>query len=336
MNIQEIILKCQKLSRLSTSSNPNEAGLAASRLAELMVKYQIDSIDLDEYERLDDNNLNTVSSHLFYSSNRKSHWRMSIASGCSRLFNCIPYWFGADIKLIGRSDDVQLCKYLYESITKQIESLCSSEWNRYYLETCLLDDSEDEQGDYPAACTCGTGYDPECPWTGHNRPYTPTVEPLEHRRAWSASFLLSCSSVVKARLLEKHRAMMSSLPSTSLALTVFKDRYKDSLKYAQSLNWSKVKLNGPSSSSVNGYISGQASGSKVRIDKELTHNLPLLERKNMLDWDDIKEQVEDQLRIFRFDGSVSVKSIDIEGNRGSVEIDIVQEDERSATISISN
>jgi Protein of unknown function (DUF2786) len=268
MTTQDILDKCRKLSRLAASPvNSNEAGLAAARLAEIMVKYQISEIDLESSETSD----SRVNSHLFLDSSRKSHWKMSICSGCARLFNCIAYWHGSDIHLIGRESDVILCRYLFYSIVSQIESLCDSEWNRYYLESVLGvledDDSIEDEDDNKNILWDSLG--------DRDR-----SAPLESRKSWSASFLLACSSVVKSRLLDKHRcSIMSSLNSESHALTVFNNRYRESLQYAKSMSWSKSTINSPSSSSVSGYTQGAKSGHQVRIDK-LTHNLPLLKGPN--------------------------------------------------------
>jgi hypothetical protein len=260
-NLSEVLDKCRKLSRLSASSNSNEAALAASKLADIMMKYQISEIELEH----DENRSKPVNEHLFYESNRKSHWRMNISAGCARLFNCLPYWYGGNICMIGREEDVNLSRYLFDMITPQIESLCDKSWNAHYICTMLEYDMEIPE-----------------PVTHPSFNFERYQSELESRKSFTASFLLSCSRVVKTRLMEKYNQSMTTLEqdnkshTQSHALTVMNNRRDAVMKYAKSMRWSRARLNSPTSSSIVGELSGAKAGQKVRIDKAIISNLTLL------------------------------------------------------------
>lgn len=126
LTYEEATKKIKKLLSLATSSNPNEAALAASRAASIMQDYQISEAALSTVE---DEDRAPVESYTFEGgSGKKIHWRMKIASGVAKVCNCSTYWHGPRIMMIGRDLDVKAARYLFDLICPQVEDLAERAW----------------------------------------------------------------------------------------------------------------------------------------------------------------------------------------------------------------
>ena len=131
LTYEEAITKVQKLLRLATSSNVNEAALAAAKAQEIMDAYEIqeavlatstgpenpdseeDKDPFIDYGRMGDalDPTNTV-------------WRTSLACGLAEVNICKIYTSsGRGIQIIGRPKNVQTIRYMYGFIIHQINKL---------------------------------------------------------------------------------------------------------------------------------------------------------------------------------------------------------------------
>ena len=126
------LAKVQKLLRLATSSNANEAALAAAKAQELIDKHQLAQVllDLDGAEPtkgLDDEPI--VDFHKAgapLDSQKQLHrWRGYLAGVVARSNACKIYYSGGDIALIGRPSDAETVRYLYGWLSRETERLTS-------------------------------------------------------------------------------------------------------------------------------------------------------------------------------------------------------------------
>lgn len=124
--LERVSDKIRKLLALSTSSNPNEAALAAARAAALMQQHQISEAALATSSCDAE-----VGTHDFGDDARRySPWRGILAGGIALVCGCSAYRTGANLRLIGRRRDVQAAAYLFDLIRLQVERLAEASWSQ--------------------------------------------------------------------------------------------------------------------------------------------------------------------------------------------------------------
>ncbi len=129
MTLQEAIAKATKLLKLSESSNPHEAALAAQRAQEILTRYDIDSAALNLDASKSENNEQVEKFDGFngkpldQANKNISQWKGSLASTVSRANQCRAFQQGNAIGIIGRPSDVQKVRYLYDMLVREIDRL---------------------------------------------------------------------------------------------------------------------------------------------------------------------------------------------------------------------
>jgi len=125
-----ILAKVQKLLRLATSSNANEAALAAAKAQELIDKHQLAEalLALDSAEPtkgLDDEPIVDFekADAPLDRQKRLDRWRCGLASVIARQNGCRIYYSGSDIALVGRASDAETVRYLYGYLSREVERL---------------------------------------------------------------------------------------------------------------------------------------------------------------------------------------------------------------------
>jgi hypothetical protein len=148
MTLDEAIAKATKLIRLSQSSNPHEAALAAQRAQEILTRYEIDraSLSLDGGEAaaepdepiedftrkgapLDDNDGKAT----------LPFWKGHLASTIAKANQARVYQIQAQIGIIGRPSDVEKVRYLYAMLVRETDRLaeehgkgCGRTWRNQF------------------------------------------------------------------------------------------------------------------------------------------------------------------------------------------------------------
>lgn len=134
-NIQSIIEKISNLRKLSTSSNANEAAVAAAMADKLIAKYRLSEAELEIKEEkfsqpeFDDG--------FVYETKRITKWKNSLILFISKHYGCAVYnSIGYDnnsgrsisrYKLVGSKEDMSIVKYMFSWLTGEIERLCHKE-----------------------------------------------------------------------------------------------------------------------------------------------------------------------------------------------------------------
>jgi len=126
--LQEVILKIEKLKRLSSSQNVNEAANAMAMAAKLMAQYQLREADISlpgQEEEL------KVSVFNIYESKTRIEWQEHIAMGLGEMFSCKVFASGNGMKLFGSTNDSNTVVYIFKLILNEIEFYCTEMWNCY-------------------------------------------------------------------------------------------------------------------------------------------------------------------------------------------------------------
>lgn len=126
-----VLDKVRKLLRLSTSSNANEAALAAAKAQELIDRYQLANAMLS----LDAPNMAPIDEPIedfgrkgapLDNRKRLDRWAVQLASEITHANACKSYSEGAVIQIIGRPSDVDTVRYLYGYLAREVELLTAS------------------------------------------------------------------------------------------------------------------------------------------------------------------------------------------------------------------
>src|SRR4029077_4566600 len=129
MNHDEALEKAKKLLRLSQSTNPHEAALAASRAQEIIDRFKIESISLDLEDKQSapkpDEPIKDFRADPLDDSGRAETWKYRLASEIAKQNQCKLYSCRG-ICIIGRPSDATAVRYLCAWLSREIERLARS------------------------------------------------------------------------------------------------------------------------------------------------------------------------------------------------------------------
>lgn len=126
---QDILNKIQKLLALSNSPNENEALCAAQKASELMLRHHISMADITDDGVTKKIIIESMPFELSDGKN-KNKFNGSLASTVAKFFNCYVFWYGPNLQLIGRREDLDSVLYLYRAFKNQIGELADALWEK--------------------------------------------------------------------------------------------------------------------------------------------------------------------------------------------------------------
>ncbi len=146
MTHAEAVAKVSKLLRLATSSNPNEAALAASRAQEIMDRFKLEGITADfdsgqnTQEPIDDFKADLMDAE----SSQLDTWRCRLASAVAACNECKIYLSGRPVRgfsIVGRARDAVIVRLLYGWLKSQVNEMAAREcagtgrthWNNWRI-----------------------------------------------------------------------------------------------------------------------------------------------------------------------------------------------------------
>jgi hypothetical protein len=127
-----IIDKVQKLRRLATSSNVNEAAAAAAAADRLIQEHGLVEAQLAAEGKGDSEQPNEDPDALVRWGRRAPAWQLRLAVGLIRHYNCACYreqtyrqssGHGQQLKIIGRPSDIASVRYMYAWLVVEIDRL---------------------------------------------------------------------------------------------------------------------------------------------------------------------------------------------------------------------
>lgn len=131
--INSIIDKVQKLLALSKSNNANEAAAAAAAANKLIDQYRLSEADILTVDAEPDPLMEELEP--VYKTGRVVPWKNNLAIALARhygcaIFNDVSKPYGRKIsqyKLVGRSSDIKIVKYMFNWLSMECQRLCESE-----------------------------------------------------------------------------------------------------------------------------------------------------------------------------------------------------------------
>jgi hypothetical protein len=135
--------KIQALKRLSEnkSATPAEAANAAARVQELMLKHKITEADLGVEDSAEE--VTWFKDDPLHVSKRESTWRLMLAIGIANVngCKCMTGFVPGGVRrttLVGRASDVEVVKYIYAYLEREIDALAKSHLASYSKPPYLL------------------------------------------------------------------------------------------------------------------------------------------------------------------------------------------------------
>lgn len=126
--INALMEKLEALQRLSSSSNPNEAALAAAKMQELCTKYNIDvesvkGFDTEAQKEDYQTEVASLADSLFL-----INWRRTLLGIIAKHNFCHAFYFDntARMKIFGQPHNIRITIYLYTYISKELYRLAHS------------------------------------------------------------------------------------------------------------------------------------------------------------------------------------------------------------------
>jgi hypothetical protein len=127
MTIENVAEKVRKLLRLATSSNVNEAALAAAKAQQLIDEHNLTDalLSIDSEQREPDESIEDFGRKgaPLDTGKKLDRWRWYLASTLLRANGCAGYVSGGDIHIIGRPMDADAVRYLYAYLKREVEQL---------------------------------------------------------------------------------------------------------------------------------------------------------------------------------------------------------------------
>jgi hypothetical protein len=133
MTNQEAITKAVKLLRLSQSSNPNEAALAAGKAQEIIDRYKLGALsaDFDDNGHNPDEPIKDFGSDPIEPSGRLATWKWRLFSTITAQNQCKGYVSrsagGKGLAIIGRPSDAQTVRYIFGWLRAEVDRLAEKE-----------------------------------------------------------------------------------------------------------------------------------------------------------------------------------------------------------------
>jgi hypothetical protein len=123
-SISDKVIKLIKLSH--NNSNVHEAAAAYAQAQRLITKHNLDEALLSDPNQITSD---TFVKEPIFSGKRKSAWKTRIAVAAAKTNNCFPWTARVSgeafaLLVAGSKADVEMCKYMYDSIVNQIEAMC--------------------------------------------------------------------------------------------------------------------------------------------------------------------------------------------------------------------
>lgn len=126
MEDNEVILsRIQKLLALTTSSNENEAAVAASKAQELLLKYNLSMTQVEGYNA--EKTLPIIEQ--IVGSGNLPDWQSRLAGVVARNNLCSVFTSGSRLVWVGRETNIQVGRYLTDTLMSDLERLATEYWN---------------------------------------------------------------------------------------------------------------------------------------------------------------------------------------------------------------
>lgn len=127
MTVDESILeKIRKVAGYTKSSNPNEAAVAAAKLTEMLLKYNLDASQISQSMEKPDpfDRTNTDDD-----GKRLPDWHIDLAVAIARANLCKVVISGSRLIWLGRKSNLEVAQYIYHTTCEDLVRIAAATWS---------------------------------------------------------------------------------------------------------------------------------------------------------------------------------------------------------------
>lgn len=224
-----IVLKIKKLKNLTSSNNPAEAALAAEKMQELLIKYNVDIKTVDAASIHKHEDYTKEYQDIVGNGRNRKIWQLDLARTIAVNNLCRLLESRNNIIWIGKKSNIEACQFMLSSIAFDLERIADANWEALsYLKS---------QG---------------------------KLLTLPHGKRWKASFFAGAVNEISNRLYESSRNLSQSENVMALITLSGKE-----LQEAQDKFFPKVRHVSRASNPLDsgGYNAGRAAGKSLQFKK---------------------------------------------------------------------
>lgn len=118
-----ILEKIRRVAAYTQSSNANEAAVAAAKLTEMLLKYNLQQSDIPGEKAPDDPFARTTEEHA-----KLPEWEITLSGAIARANLCTIVISGSNLVWMGRTHNLEIAQYINHTVKADITHLCDSMW----------------------------------------------------------------------------------------------------------------------------------------------------------------------------------------------------------------
>ena len=128
----DLIQRLQKVRALTESSVPGEAAAAASKLQEILLKYNLDMEDIEENSPDAGDKYVREDLELGATSGNMINWRRILLSGIARSLMCAAFGYQGTPKMVivGQKHNIEIVRHFYDYLSHDISRLADITWEK--------------------------------------------------------------------------------------------------------------------------------------------------------------------------------------------------------------
>jgi hypothetical protein len=238
---ESLIKRIKKLMALSKSSNENEAAAAAAKAQELLIKYNVEMSEVDKVSlEREDTQLRKEFVELF-GENAKNviYWKRDLAFGVAKANLCQGVSSGKGMYFLGRGHNIEIAKFMYETIMRDVERIADDKWKQILLIRSLED------------------------MHGVNL-FTDGSLRNVHGKTWKASFYVGAVKTIKERLEENLTSLQIESGNVTALVSTEQQQVRDFFRQCFPKTYGAKTA---SAHYLSAYKSGLAAGHEVQFKR---------------------------------------------------------------------
>lgn len=126
----DLIQRLQKVRALTESSVPGEAAAAATKLQEILLKYNLEMEDIEEDSPASDDRYVKEELELGVTSGNMINWRRILLSGIARSLMCAAFGYQGTPRMVivGQRHNIEIARHFYDYLSSEISRLADVTW----------------------------------------------------------------------------------------------------------------------------------------------------------------------------------------------------------------
>ncbi len=133
----DLIQRLKKVRALTQSSVPGEAAAATAKLQEILLKYNLEMVDIEDDSSEVDDRYVREELEIVATSGNMINWRRILLSGIARSLMCAAFGYrgAAQMVIVGQRHNIAMVRHFYDYLASEISRLADTTWEEARSET---------------------------------------------------------------------------------------------------------------------------------------------------------------------------------------------------------